>query len=499
MPNSAELKRAQETAANTTVIQGEGTADHDRPDYVNELCERQHADVAFIRDVYAGTKHLRKKGQAYLPKHSAEEDEDYNRRLLRATLFNGVRRTAKGLVGMIYARDPVTDEVTERIQPLLENIDLTGRALPIFARDVTLDSILDGHGAIVVEHPPKLKVTTASGEEREPTLADERAAKLRPYAVQVRKSDVINVQWEMVNGEPFLTLFVYREQATESVGRFGERTVERFRVLRPGSYEVWQQEQENGKLKWVLVEDGLTSLSYVPAIPAYADQVGVWESCPPLIDLAHENIDHYVNRNEHKMSLARARIPMPVFTNATEDGVKWGANYSIKLEGDGASAMMLESSGAALEESRMDIKDTETRMAALGLSMLVRETRAAETEGAKRIDKSESDSQLAVIARGIQDALDMMLWMMGDYMGIERESVGHIELNDDFADYEISPQMLRAMLDARAENRITNETLWTFMQKGKLLPEDFDAKDEAELLEMEDMPEPRDPNERIAA
>ena len=486
MPNSPDFNRAVEQVGKTWTLNVTGDTDAaDRPDYINDLCERQLADVELVRDVYAGTGHMRRCREKYLPKHAAEEPDDYDRRLKRATLFNAVRRTAHGLVGMIFKEDPILEGVPDQVREHLENIDLAGRDISVFAKDIAKDVVLDGHAVILVDHPPAL--TDEQGRttgEFYGGLAVERAVRLRPYWVQIKKQDILNVQWEVRNGAPFLTLFVCRETVTRPKGMFGEETVERFRVLRPGSVEVWEREVENNAERFVLVEESRTSLSYIPVVPVHANQTGFFESTPPLLDLAYENIDHWVNRNEHKMSLARARIPMPVFINTQEDGgVKWGSNYSIRLTGEGADAKMLESTGAALDASRDDLKDTALNMAALGLSMLVRETRAAETAEGKRIDRAESDSQLATIARGLQDALDMALWMHADYLRIDRDRVGHIEINRDFTDTEMSPQMLQVLLAACQANKISVDTLWSIMQAGKVLPEDFDPDIERDALE----------------
>lgn len=476
MPKSAALKKAERTAANTTVLRvlDESTPATDRPDYRDNLAVRQQADVTTVRDVSQGTRHMRECGETYLPKFAQEDSDDYDRRKKKAVLFNAVKRTCEGLTGMIFRTDPALEaDVPQELAQDWENIDLTGRHAAVFLKDVTKDAIYDGHTCVHVDMP------ATEGQFR--SARQERAAGVRPYWIHVLKEDVMSVRWEVIAGQPTLTQVVYRESATKPVGVFGQTTAERYKVLRIGSFETWEkQEGAGGKDTFVLVDFGAVSLDYIPFFFLYTNRVGFAESVPPMIDLAYENIDHWQTRNEHKESLSRARIPMPFFAGF-EDDVKWGPNYSIHTPNENAKASMLESSGAALDASRQDLLDCEARMAALGLAMLVRETRSAETAEAKRLDAGQEDSQLATFARGIGDGAEACLQATADYRNLEVTG-GSVVMNADFRDVELSPQMVTAIEGWVKDGKLTLETAYRWIQQGRL-PDDFDPEAEAEAVQ----------------
>ena len=469
-------------AAQELGVQADGARlPQNRPDYRHPLYEEEMSHVEVVRDVAAGTKHMRDQGKKYLPRNPYEEEDEYERRLLKAKLFNAVDRTREGLIGMIFKRDPIrSEDMPPKLAEDLDNVDLGGRDLSAFGRDVTKAAVTDGHTFIHVEAPPLLTIENPDGSRRPASEAEEQQARQRPYWVHVTKGQAINWRWETVRGQPTLTLFVYVEEATEPEGSFGHKRVQRYRVLRPGEFEVWERQTREDsasgetRAEFKLVSKGRTSVPYIPIVTVYAKRVGFMFSRPPLLDLAWENIEHWRIRNVRQQALDYTATAIPVFTGEKQDDIKWAPNRGLALPNPDSKAFMLEAHGYGLAELRLERTDVESNLAALGLSQLVRETRQAETAEAKRLDASESDSALASYARFAQTAFNEALAIHGEYRKLD--SVGAIDVNDDFRQYEIDPALLRELNGMVSDGNLTLETLWAQMQRGELLPEDFDAE-----------------------
>mgnify|MGYP001178553899 FL=1 len=250
MPISNDLKDALKHAAGVRYIEIDGTGygnDPKQPDYRSSSYMEQMADVHLCRDVYGGTKTMRAASETYLPKGVHEHSDEYDDRLGRATLFPALERTVHGLVGMLLRKDPaLAKDAADAFVEDAQNIDLTGRPLATFARDVAVDALVDGHVWVLVEYP-RVQDTPAS-------LADERERGLRPYWCAIKKQDAINWRYEMRDGRPVLTMFVYRDSVVEPQGAFGEEIRERVRVLTPGEFQVWERATGQGEAKWMLVE-----------------------------------------------------------------------------------------------------------------------------------------------------------------------------------------------------------------------------------------------------
>lgn len=460
--------------------------DSDKPSAEGTVHQRQKEAVEIVRDVYAGTLRMRKKGTKYLPRFPKEESKDYDRRRKQAVLFNGLKRTVKGLVGMVFRKDPpVSDELSEEIDGHLENIDLAGRSLDVFARDLFRAALLDGHAHVFVDQPQV-------DDDEIRTIRDERRAGVRPYWVIVRKQDIISFRSVNIRGRKVLQQIVWREQVVRPDGKYGDETVTRYRVYRREAddesgqprvaFEVWE-DQKPGESSEELrrVEKGTMDIGRIPLVTAYTNRTGFMESDPPLLDLALENVRHYQARSDRAHVLHFASVPIPFFSGVAMDDLSWGANHAISTEAAEADAKILEPSGQGLEEGRQELQDIEKRMAALGLAMLQRDTRQAETAEARRIEKAETDSSLAAAARGLEDALNEALAKHAEWM--DQEVGAAVSVNRDFQNQIISPQMVTTLSGLVGKGQLSVETMWDILEQGEVLPEGFDSDVEQNRIE----------------
>lgn len=466
-----------------------------QPDARGLAHQRQAEAVEICRDVYGGTLRMRSKRQRYLPQFPGEENDAYDARLKSSVLYNAFARTVSGLVGMVFRKDPTFgDDVPKEIEAHLENVDLCGRHGAVFARDVFEDAVTDGHAHIFVDMQQ-----VEPGQA--PTLADERQLGLRPYWVALKKQDILRFRTVNVNGRPVITELAYRERTAEPDGTYGEREVERVRIYRRGvgedgkpavTFEIWANRRADGAASdsWVRDSEGtMRGISRIPLATDYTRRVGFLESAPPLLDLAIENVLHYQTRSDRCNNLHIAATPIPVIIGAESDEGKVqivASNRAIELPLHG-DAKYLEPTGAALAHSRDELKDIEARMAALGLAMLERDTRAAETAEAKRIDKSASDSQLSAAARGLQDALEEALGLHAEWLGLGQDAGGSVSVNRDFEKQQLSPQMLTALSSAVGAGQLRLETMWDVLVRGDVLPESFDPETERDGLDNADI------------
>jgi len=465
-------------------------AKKDDPSTTGKAHDRQQKAVDVCRDVFAGTLNMRDRGGLYLPQFPKEIDTAYSSRLKQSVLFNAFKRTVNGLVGMIFRNDPQpTEEVPDIIEGLMDDIDLQGRHFTVFSRDVFTDAMIDGHACVLVDYP--------SVEEGEvPTLADERSKGLRPYWLDVRKQQVLSFRTRQEQGRTVLTQAAIQFITTEEDGRFGEKEVERIRVYRimdargeDGadaryvSWEEWVKREKSKKIgeQYVMEKEGRLTIPEIPLVAIYVNRTAYFESDPALLDLALENIKHYQVRSDQDNALHVCSIPIPIFTGLEEENeLKVGSNVGVILP-EGGSAVYLEPKGNALSHGRLQIQDIEQRMAALGLAMLQRQTRSAETAQAKMIDKAESDSALASAARGLEDGLNECLRLTAMWMKID--GGGEVNVNFDFMAQQMDPQMIDVLAKMVAQGYLTLQTLWELLIAGEVLPATFDPVEELQRLE----------------
>ena len=202
------------------------TKDHDSPDYKSPAYAEMETRRTLVRDIYEGTEAVRRKAETYLPKAPAETEQEWQRRIRRSELFNGLAETHRGLTGMVFRRNPqLGDDVPPILAEHAEDIDLQGTHLDVFARRAFDDAMLDGHCGILVDYQ-------AVPNPDQLSRADEQERQLRPYWVKIRASQLLSWREAVLGGKRTLMQVAIREDTTAPSGSFGEVAVCQVRVFR---------------------------------------------------------------------------------------------------------------------------------------------------------------------------------------------------------------------------------------------------------------------------
>ena len=117
-----------------------------------------------------------------------------------------------------------------------------------------------------------------------------------------------------------------------------------------------------------------------------------------------------------------------------------------------------------------------------------------ESAEAKRIDRSQNDSTMMVIAQQMQDLIDNCLRFHSEYLN--EPNAGSSFVNRDFVSTRLEPQEITSLLTLFTAGTISQETLLNQLSAGEILGDDFDIEEEMEstqsggLVEMEAPEEP---------
>lgn len=431
--------------------------------------------LRIVHAVWGGTLTLREH-QEFLPQLPKEEDDAYADRLRRAVLFNALRRTVRGVTGMVWRKElAIGEDVPEAMRPHLDNIDLSGADLHTFAKEGFELKWRDGHVCYLIDwHGP-------SDAETE---SDEEGA--RPYWVRVKKGQVVRFRTEDRDGETVLVHFAYVEGDTVPDGEYSEKAIERVRqyeLRRADTTDAAEAGERVEYRSWVRDADSdgewdiETEPKYlgrrmrrIPVVVDYADRKGFMRSDPPFLDLALENLEHYRVRSERSMSLGVAGVA--VFTiigqvkKSEVETMAVGPSIGLLLP-EGAEAKFVETSGNALEASRDELRDIEHRMASLGLSVLVRRDSRAQTAQAEQLHRHEQDSEVAASVKESTNALAECLKLHAEWMGLPEG--GSAVVNTDLSALTLDAQTLNVLSTMQERRQISLETLWGALERGEIL------------------------------
>lgn len=453
------------------------------------------------RTLMRGTRAMRHANIKYLPKEPGELTFDYEARKSRSFLFNAFRKTVKDMTGKVFQREIVLkDDVPQLLKDDAENIDLAGRSLNVFARDVFMDGLQTGINFILVDMPEAPK-----GKEGKPaTRADENAAGIRPYFCHVKVEDLIGWQSQQIGGVETLTQVRILEHVLEPDGPYNEKMIDQIRVLTPGSWSTFRKStQPNVQNQWILFETGTTSLNKITLCPVYINRTGFMTGEPPLEDLADLNVAHWQSQSDQRNILHVARVPILYGAGfGSEAVVVIGANTMVRNNSPDAKLTYVEHTGQAIGAGATDLDNLQFQMQTMGLQLLIAQPGGKTATGEIRDDAKEN-SPLAMMANALGDAIEQALGFAAEYRGITATTTdanetntdkigGSVEVNTDFG-VSIGPADLQLLQNAVAAGDLSKETFWQELQRRDVLSADFDADVEKDRLQ-EEAPELTAPN-----
>ena len=432
----------------------------------------QEPHWGLIEILLSGTYGIRKGHRKFLPQEPRELDEAYDNRLQRSVLAPYYVRLERMLAGMLTRKPVRLDDVSDVIREQLFDVDLQGNDLQTWLFQASRISIRYGHVGVLVDAP-------ASGENG------------RPYWVSYTPRDILGWRSELKDGKQELTQLRLQEKIVVPDGLYGEKQVEQVRVLTPGAFEIHQKDQQ-GDFK--VVDEGRTSLSEIPFSVAYSNRMGVLESIPPLADIAELNLQHYQVQSDLSNQLHISAVPMLAifgFPQSAEE-ISAGPGEALALP-EGASAQYIEPAGNSYDAQFRRLEQIASQINELGLAAVLGSKLVGETAEAKRIDRSQGDSTMMVVAQQMQDMIDNCLRFHAEYM--QESNAGSSLVNRDFMGTRLEPLEIQALLQLYTAGTITQETLLLQLEAGEVLGDDFDVENELEatqnggLIEM-NTPEP---------
>ena len=428
-----------------------------------------------IETLMTGTYGIRKKHRTYLPQEPRELDEAYDNRLMRSVLAPFYARLERMLAGMLTRKPVRLSDVSDVITEQLFDVDLQGNDLNVWTYETARKCIRYGHVGVLVDAP-------AAGQNG------------RPYWVTYTPRDIIGWRYEMEDGKQRLVQLRLVEKILVPDGLYGEKEIEQVRVLTPGAFEIHQKNQRG---EFVVTDEGRTSLSEIPFSVAYSNRLGLLESRPPLADIAELNLKQYQVQSDLDNQLHISAVPMLAFygfPQAAEE-ISAGPGEAIAFPSDGR-AEYIEPGGRSYEAQFKRLDQVAQQINELGLAAVLGQKLSAETAEAKKIDRSQGDSTMMVIAQQMQDLIDNCLVFHAEYM--QERNPGSSFVNRDFLASRLEPQEIQALLQLYSAGSITQKTLLDQLAEGEVLGDEFDVEEELEatqtggLIEMQQtLPQPK--------
>ena len=439
-----------------------------------------------MRAVTEGTEYLRENSEAFLPLEPREDYDAYLARVNRAVFSPFTQRLIRAATGLVLRKpisligDPYWTEMFKK------DVDGCGSDLDEYARRLLMCSLTYGQSHILVDYP------APSGAV---SLAEERQQNRRPYWIEVDPTNIYG--WRLDRESNYGNLIQVRlaEKAVLPDGDFGEKIYDQVRVIEPGRYRVFRKRETvedlyeddgggyagsmsspEGAKDYELAESGEFSLGEVPLVSIYSGKVENLVSKPPLLDIAYLNLAHFQRQADLIHSLHVASQPMLVmegYDDQTKD-LAISVNYAMATQ-PGNKVYYVEPASSAFDAQSAEIKELQMQMATLGISTLSQQKFVAESADARRLDRVDTNSMLAMVSMELEQKLQKAFNLSAEYVGIEPPEV---KISRDFDIERLIGQDITALTSLFDQQVIDREEFRDILVQGEVLPSANEAKSE---------------------
>lgn len=436
-------------------------------------------------DFYMGERAVKHKRQAYLKAPGKMDEDSYELFLDRAMLLNAVGRTVEGMIGLIFRKKPVFNEL-KSIN--LKNIDANGMDVSELARECLKKMVISSRVGVLIEHP-----------EIDAPLTKKQARDLNilPYVVVYDAKEIISTATKTINGKEKLcqVCLKVKELKQSEDNEFYQYECFKYIVLdlvetEQGPVYRYRSIDENGQVEKECYPQ--SNGQYMSCIPF--EVIELEKNGKALIeDLVKANAHHFKISASYTHGIYYTGFPTVTATGVSEEETNnfldsgLGPNSFWTSNNEAAQFNMLEFKGSGLNSAKEYLEGVVETMAALGADMLKTSKNSAETEGSKRLDKQASDSTLINAAFKIETALNKIVNKMIAWSMIRTDEEFEIALNKDFNDYQMDSSMLKELTSSLLQGVISYDTFWENLQKGEIAKPNVSAEQESEKIKMSDL------------
>ena len=456
----------------------------------HSLFSEFETDWEEVRDCVKGNRAIKAKREIYLPRLSGQSEEDYNRYIKKVKFFGATSRTLDGLHGNVFRKAPEeSNEVSETFEKSLEDVDLMGTNIEQFVSDVVYDALQTNWGGILVDY--------AKNDEAQ-SLADAEAKGLKWYLKYYPAENVINWEYETINGKTQLSMVVLKEPYTTKDSK------DRFNIIKKNKYRVLYLDEVTKKYKQEIYDEAssltepseseikiVMNGSELDEIPFYTIPANNPEKSM-LYDLAQLNLQHYVDTADYNNGKHYTSIPTPIaiglkpemdeITNKPKPMFIGGTQFQFFTNDDhvpGCDVKFLEFTGAGMKSLSDGIGHLETQMAILGAHIIANEKKGVESPEALRIHRIGENGVLAAFIRNISNAISKALRKKGQGDGEDVNKLNNWAINFN-TDYDVSDEDIKALvalLTGRASGEIPRISIYLILKTLKLIPEQWTFED----------------------
>jgi hypothetical protein len=237
-------------------------------------------------------------------------------------------------------------------------------------------------------------------------------------------------------------------------------------------------------------------LSQIPLVTVYSNRLGNLRSAPPLLEVAQLNIAYAQRFCDYHHSIHVGSNPVLILRGFDPDSdtpLGISVNTALLLPPDGG-AEYVQPTSDAFDSQLKCLQALEDQISRLGINTLSSQNLTNAAAEARRLDRIDSDSIMAVIAGDLERAVSQLFELAAQYVGIDPPEV---YIPRDYDNRLVTGNDITAYLQLFMQGAISQETLLRILQDGEILPATMDL--DAEMTRTRDLLEEQQAADRLGA
>ena len=210
-------------------------------------------------------------------------------------------------------------------------------------------------------------------------------------------------------------------------------------------------------------------LDEVPFTSVYSNRLATLVSRPPMLEVAYLNLAYAQRFTDYHHAIhvgAQPILTLKGFDPDNGEPIGLSVNTAVLLPPDGDAAYV-EPTAAAYEAQLKCLQTLEEQISSLGINTMARQNITNAAAEAKRLDRVDSDSIMAVISEDLSRAIQRIVRITATYAGVEEPEV---TIPKDYENRLLDGNQVTAYLQLFMQGAIDQETLLRILQEGEVLP-----------------------------
>lgn len=431
-----------------------------------------------------GIEAMRIAGETYLPRFPDEMSDDYKFRLTKTTVMTNIfADIVESLSSKPFEKETelAGQDVPDELRAFEEDVDGSGNNLSVFAASAFYNGVKSALHWIMVDYPVR--------DESIRTLADAKAAGLRPFWTHVLARNVLEVKSRFIHSREMLTYVRILEPGKPDAVRV-------MRLDGPVvTFEVWEKTDkwdDVQKTFFKIVQTGTLDIDEIPLVPFFTGRRNgkTFKFDPPL--RAAADLQVHLFQQESGLNYVTTLTAYPMLSG---NGVKpdRGPDGEVKklptgpnrvlyappnADGTVGSWRYVEPNSNSLTFLSQYIEKIIGNLRELGRQPLTASSSNLTTV-TTAFAAGKSKSAVKAWAIMLSDALENAMRITAKWMDIAYEA--EVSVYTEFDDF-VDGKDYEALQAARAARDISRETYLKEMKRRGLLSSEFDIAEDAALL-----------------